>query len=244
MTATVLIVAALWVAVPDPRLQLRRLDTSHETPTVRGTRWVRGRQGAPALRVRVLLGALASVLVLVALPTITGVAAGLAALAVVVLGLGWLPARLAPNGTVQKELADTVELLAVCLSAGAPMRHAVEVVADVAEDATATILAKVSGQLTMGVAEPQAWLELADDDVWGGVARDVARSARSGTSLVEVLHVHADEARLVAQEQALQRARTAGVRSVVPLMACFLPAFVLVGVLPIIAGLLEGLLSP
>lgn len=95
----------------------------------------------------------------------------------------------------------------------------------------------------MGVPDQQAWLELADVDAWGPVARDVARSARSGTSLVEVLHVHADEARLVAQEQALKRARTAGVRSVVPLMVCFLPAFVLVGVVPIIAGLLEGLLS-
>ena len=82
-----------------------------------------------------------------------------------------------------------------------------------------------------------------EHEAWGPVARDVARSAKSGTSLVEVLQAHSDEARLVAEEVALQRARTAGVRSVVPLVACFLPAFVLVGVVPIIAGLLKGLLS-
>ena len=96
----------------------------------------------------------------------------------------------------------------------------------------------------MAAPSAQAWSELADDEVWGPVARDVARSARSGTSLVEVLYVHADEARLARREVTLQRARTAGVRSVVPLMACFLPAFILVGVVPIIAGLLERLLSP
>ena len=38
---------------------------------------------------------------------------------------------------------------------------------------------------------------------------------------------------------AVKEARKVGVRSVVPLMACFLPAFILVGVVPIVAGLLR-----
>lgn len=147
------------------------------------------------------------------------------------------------TGVVQTELADTVELLAVCLAAGSSMGHALDVVAQVSGEETAAVLERVSAPMGVGVVEQQAWLELQSDEAWRQVASDVARSARSGTSLVEVLQVHAEEARMIAEEQALQSARTAGVRSVVPLMACFLPAFVLVGVLPIIAGLLGGLLS-
>lgn len=241
--SAVLIAVATWLAVPDQRRELRRLDM--EPSSGRGwVAWlVHGREGTPPLRTRVLLGLLASGAFTLAVPGVVGLLAGGAALVAVVVGGSLLSTEKRALGKVQAELADTVELLAVCLSAGAPMQHALEVVSEVSGTATAPVLAKVSGQLRMGVPDQQAWLELADVDAWGPVARDVARSARSGTSLVEVLHVHADEARLVAQEQALKRARTAGVRSVVPLMVCFLPAFVLVGVVPIIAGLLEGLLS-
>ncbi|MGV8845083.1 type II secretion system F family protein [Tessaracoccus sp.] len=242
-TSIVLIAVAIWVAAPDPRDELRRLDRQPFSGRGWLARLARGRDGTPHLRTRVLMGLLAAGVPILALPGSTGLLAGIAVLGAVVLGGSLLGVGKPGAGAVQTELADTVELLAVCLSAGAPMQRALEVVTEVSGTATAPVLARVSGQLRVGVPEQQAWCELADDDEWGPVARDVARSARSGTSLVEVLHVHADEARLVAQEQALKRARTAGVRSVVPLMVCFLPAFVLVGVVPIIAGLLEGLLS-
>lgn len=52
--------------------------------------------------------------------------------------------------------------------------------------------------------------------------------------------MHAEDARQESRDQALKQARTVGVRSVIPLMACFLPAFVLIGVVPIIAGLIQG----
>lgn len=241
----VLLVSALWVALPDPRRRLRRLDPTGPTSARRQLETlVRGRAGAPPLRLRILLGLLAGLVAFSVLPADTGTWVGIVVIATIVLAGGQVAGRNRTTGALQAELADTVELLAVCLAAGSSMRHALDVVAEVSGAETAVVLERVSGQLWMGVAEQQAWLELKSDPSWGAVASDVARSARSGTSLVEVLHVHAAEARLIAQEQALQRARTAGVRSVVPLMACFLPAFVLVGVLPIIAGLLSGLLSP
>ena len=243
MAGVVLLMSAWWVAVPDPRRRLRRLRTS--TPRLAGriVGVMQGRAGAPSLASRSLLGLLAAVLAWTLLPTGTGWAAGVVAATVIVVGGGQLPARNKSAAVVEAELGDTVELLAVCLAAGSSIRHALDVVAGVSGADTRNVLERVLGQLRMGIPEQQAWLEVGTDEVWGPVARDVARSARSGTSLVEVLHVHAEEARLMAEERALQRARTAGVRSVVPLMVCFLPAFVLVGVLPIIAGLLSGLLS-
>jgi len=240
----VLLAVAWWVLAPDPHHRLRRLAPVPVPADGRLARLVRGRRGAPPLAARLLTGLAAGLILFMLLPSSTGIPALAVAPLVAVVGGGQLSLTRHAGAVVQEELADTVELLAVCLSAGSPMRHALEVVAGVQGIATFTVLSKVVGLLAMGVPEQQAWLELVEDEVWGPVARDVARSARSGTSLVEVLHVHADEARLVAQEKALQRARTAGVRSVIPLMVCFLPAFVLVGVLPIIAGLLDGLLTP
>jgi pilus assembly protein TadC len=61
--------------------------------------------------------------------------------------------------------------------------------------------------------------------------------------LADGLRAHADDARTEARDAAVKAARTVGVRSVVPLMTCFLPAFVLVGVVPIIASLLGDLLG-
>lgn len=245
VVAVLAVALAVWVAMPEPRQQLRRLESRPPGMAAWVHASVSGKQGAPALRMRVLLAIVAVGLVLLLLPP--GPASATVAVtvvAVVLVGGGRVSWTRESPDTTSGEFANTVELLAVCLEAGSPMRHALEVVADVGGTGTAPVMERVSGQLAMGVAEPQAWLELAEDDTWGPVARDIARSARSGTSLVEVLRVHADEARLQAQEHALQRARATGVRSVVPLMACFLPAFVLVGVLPIIAGLLGGLLSP
>ncbi len=243
MLGIALLSMACWILAPDPHHRLRRLGPARPLAGGQLARLVRGRKGAPPLTARILTGLAAGLVLFTLLPSLMGALALVVAPLVAVVGGGQLSLTRRFDAVVQEELADTIELLAVCLSAGAPMRHALAVVADVQGVATSAVLSKVSGLLSMGVPEQQAWQELVEDDVWGPVARDVARSARSGTSLVEVLHVHAEEARLATRERALQRARTAGVRSVIPLMACFLPAFVLVGVLPIIAGLLEGLLS-
>ena len=244
LIAAVLAGAAVWVAMPDPGTQLRRLGDGSPIPAAVPARILRGRQGAPGVRIRLLLGLLAIGAVLAWDASLAGaIWAAVLGLAVFV-GVGWVAPRDKVPEALRVDLADTVELLAVCLEAGRSMGEALNVVAAECGAATGAVLSRVTGQLALGVPEPQAWNELADHAVWGGVARDVARSARSGTAVVQMLHLHAEEARVAVHERALERARTAGVRSVVPLMACFLPAFVLVGVLPIIAGLLQGLLSP
>lgn len=244
LMGVVLLAAAVWVLRPDPHHRLHRLVGSSSTRETTLTRLARGRKGAVPLSARTLVGLSLGTVLFALLAAPLGAWALAIVPLVVVFGGGQLRFARKSISAAEVELAGTVELLAVCLAAGSPMRHALEVVGGVSGPVTTKILARVSGQLAMGLPEQQAWQDLLEDDVWGQVARDVARSATSGTSLVEVLQVHADEARLVAEEKAQERARTAGVRSVVPLMVCFLPAFVLVGVVPIIAGLLEGFLAP
>ena len=54
------------------------------------------------------------------------------------------------------------------------------------------------------------------------------------------MSVHTEAA---AHGTAQARARKAGVSSVVPLMVCFLPAFILIGVVPIVGGVASRVLQ-
>ncbi|MDQ1599214.1 MAG: hypothetical protein QOD68_688, partial [Actinomycetota bacterium] len=71
----------------------------------------------------------------------------------------------------------------------------------------------------------------------------LARATATGAPLAgSVREVAADE-RERARWDALERARRAGVHAVGPLAACFLPAFVLVGVVPVVVGVAQSLLD-
>lgn len=141
------------------------------------------------------------------------------------------------------QLPLCLDLLAACLEAGASMRAALSAVAPVSGAETRQLLAVVAGQLELGRSGPDAWRTLAGHPSWGAAARDVARSIDSGAALVSSLRAHAGEQRRATAWERRRRARAAGVRAILPLTLCFLPAFVLVGAVPIVAGLLKGLLG-
>ena len=67
--------------------------------------------------------------------------------------------------------------------------------------------------------------------------------ARGGTPVAADVALVAATAREAACAEATRRARRAGVLAVVPLGICFLPAFVLLGVVPAIIGLAAPLLA-
>lgn len=133
------------------------------------------------------------------------------------------------------------ELMAVCLEAGRPPRVAVRLVASVVAEPASTVLGEVVQRIDLGVDEPQAWAELKSVPGYGDIGRDLARSVRSGVGMADLLRQHAREARDRSAGAAIARARTAGVRSVVPLMVCFLPAFMLLGIVPLFGAFAAGL---
>jgi hypothetical protein len=53
----------------------------------------------------------------------------------------------------------------------------------------------------------------------------------------------ADNARAVARAHALQRARAVGVQATLPLGLCFLPAFMAVGLVPVIASVIGSMIT-
>lgn len=138
--------------------------------------------------------------------------------------------------TARTEVSHLCELLALGLRAGAPPRVALAHVVMVTDAEADDPLAKVLHQIDLGIDEAQAWSELGEAPGFRRVARDVSRSIRHGSVMADLLLRHASEARSDGQARALARARVAGVRSVIPLVTCFLPAFLLVGVVPVLAG--------
>lgn len=135
------------------------------------------------------------------------------------------------------DLPGVCLLLAVCLEAGLPLRNAVRNVADGLDGPVAGHLLRLSRAVDLGVPEPDAWAELAQrHDGYAGLAGELRHALDGGIALAPVLRHHAAEAERDARAVAQARARRTAVTGLLPLMVCFLPAFVLVGIVPIVGG--------
>ena len=157
----------------------------------------------------------------------------------------WLSSRLTrpASDSAPAGLPEALELLAAALASGVPLVRALEILSDVSDQEVSMALDLVRRSLQLGSGEPEAWLLVREVPGWEAVAPDLAMAAESGASVLELLSVHAAELRRDVASAAHRRARAVGVRAVLPLIVCFLPAFVLVGVVPIIVGLVSGFLG-
>jgi pilus assembly protein TadC len=196
-------------------------------------------RSAPAPQAACAVAALAA---LVLLPRVAAVA--------VALGLVLAGPRLLAGldtGTVRREreqlsrdLPLLLDLLAACLAGGAALPAAACAVGAAVPGPAGDRLGRVAAALAVGTPADLAWRALADDDVddpLGGVARALARSAETGAPVAAALAGLAAEARRESRAAGTRAARRAGVLAVAPLGLCFLPAFVLLGVLPVVVGL-------
>lgn len=232
--------AAVWLVMPAGG-QTRRLEARsprHWPP------WVQGRPGAPGLKLRAAAGLAGSAVPIV----LIGGGAGWALALPVALATFVAGGRLELSGPrlqrelVEEQLPDTLELMSGALGAGAPLRGATAQVSQVAPEPTRSILSRITASTQAGMSDADAWRAVGSADLdgstapWRAVGADVALSAESGVGLADLFARHAEDARRRRRIVLQRRARTVAVRSVVPLMCCFLPAFLLVGVLPIILG--------
>lgn len=130
------------------------------------------------------------------------------------------------------------DLFAASLAAGAPLERALPVVARAVGGAAGSALIGVHRRIELGEPPAMAWLTLTSRPGLDGIARTVARSARTGAPLSSLLSTTADDLRSAASAAALAEVRAASVRAVLPLGLCLLPAFALLGIVPIVGGLL------
>ncbi len=134
------------------------------------------------------------------------------------------------------EVPQALELIAACLAAGLPLRTACRAVAAAFSGPVAVELGRVVAFGDLGGSDVDAWQVLAHHPQLGPAAQELIRSVESGLRLVEGLHHHAATGRAHRWDALQVRARGVGVRSVLPLMLCFIPAFMLLGVVPTVAS--------
>jgi Flp pilus assembly protein TadB len=154
------------------------------------------------------------------------------------IALGWVEPRRTRRRRRQllMDIPHALELLASCLGAGLPLTSATAAVVGVYTGPVREDLSTVLRLIDLGVSEADAWRTLRGHPELGTAAVDLARSAQWGTMLVDTLNHHAAAARQRRQAALQVAARSVGVRSVLPLMTCFLPAFLLIGVVPAVVS--------
>ena len=136
------------------------------------------------------------------------------------------------------ELPVAVDLLASCLLVGATPAHALREVALAVGGSIADDLGTVSRAMDAGAGSDEAWA-LVDAADLQSVASLMRRSSTTGASVSPMLSMLAEQQRQQARLVALDAARTLGVRATGPLGLCFLPAFVLVAVVPLVVSLVS-----
>ncbi len=134
-----------------------------------------------------------------------------------------------------------VELVADALRAGATVPQAVDAACAAWPGAAADRLDAARSRLALGSDPVSVWEGVAADPALAPLGRALARAASSGAPVAEVVGRLADDLADRARGDAEDRAHTVGVRAAVPLGLCLLPAFVVLGIVPLAAGLLASL---
>ena len=240
--------AAVAIAAAFPARSSGRLRTVAEMRSSRADQ--------PALRrkwrvaSRLLLGrwgaaALAGLCLAMFVGGVLGVVSGAAAAAAAGRALGRLEtgAARARRERLAAELPAALDLLAACLAAGRPPPEALAAVASALDGPVADELALVSTRLSLGADPASVWSAVAAHPVMGPLGRTMARSVESGAPVADGLARLVEDQRRARRWDAERRARSVGVRAAAPLALCFLPAFIVVGIVPTIASALGQLVG-
>ncbi|MFW5415539.1 type II secretion system F family protein [Nocardiopsis sp. CNT-189] len=144
---------------------------------------------------------------------------------------------------ITAELPLALDLLAAGVRAGGAPVEVLSVLSAALDGPLGRVLGEIAERQRLGADPAEAWAA-GGAPAPAAVGRALARAAETGSPLADLLERQAAEARSEAHGRALERARRTAVLVVAPLGLCFLPAFVLIGVVPLVAGLLGGLAPP
>ena len=137
-----------------------------------------------------------------------------------------------------------IDLLSACLLAGLNPHLGIQRVAERCPEALRAELGRVAADLDLG-RSPAAALRAASErtglDELRAAAAALDAAERWGMPPSEALAARAEALRIRARLAAEADAGRAGVRLAFPLVLCFLPAFVLLTVIPTMAGALHAL---
>jgi pilus assembly protein TadC len=142
---------------------------------------------------------------------------------------------------LRRNLPGVCDLLAVCLAAGVPVSAALLAVGTAAPGELGGALTRVAGLMRLGADAGRAWQGA--PAVLEPLARVLRRSEASGARAAPALHSLAADVRASARAETDAAVRRAGVTVLAPLGLCFLPAFVCLGVVPLVIGIAGDVLG-
>ena len=157
-------------------------------------------------------------------------------------GLAQAVGRSAVRAVPGLEVAATIDLIVLCLAGGGGVVDAVDGVATVSAETVRQRLATVVAAVRWGVPWGQAWA-LAGAE-WRRVGTAFALADQIGVAPTGPLARASADLRTAARHEGGLAAARLGVRLVLPLGLTFLPAFVLLTVVPLVGSLAEQLLGP
>lgn len=141
-----------------------------------------------------------------------------------------------------RQLPLAADLLAACVSAGAGPREAAEAVGESLGGPVGDRLVSTAAALRLGGEPVGTWGRFGEIPGASDLARCLERAGSTGAPAADPVARVADRLRAERARQAAARAGRAQALITAPVGLCFLPAFLAVGVAPVVIGLATGLL--
>jgi pilus assembly protein TadC len=144
-------------------------------------------------------------------------------------------------------VASSLDVFAACLSSGMAVATAAAATAPSAPPTLGRLLGRAADLLALGADPAVAWANsgsTAADTPWAETLLRLARrSAASGAALAQSVTELAAQERAAAADDAAAAAERAGVLIAGPLGVCYLPAFICLGIVPVVVGLAGDVLG-
>jgi Flp pilus assembly protein TadB len=228
---------------PDLRQGLHPARGSAPSPTAGAGSTTPERKKSPLLRLRPVLALVGACGGWAMVGGPFGVAAGfVCAVAVwVVLGRTEDPAVVRRREELVEDLPTGVDLLGSCLDAGAAPESALVSVSRALGGPVGEEFLAIHHRLEVGVDPAAVWRSVASHPQLAPLGRAVSRAHETGAPVGSAVHRLADELRDRARAEVETRARSIEVKAAAPLGLCLLPAFVVLGVVPMVVGVFSSM---
>ncbi|MEK0371763.1 type II secretion system F family protein, partial [Corynebacterium mastitidis] len=134
------------------------------------------------------------------------------------------------------EAAGDIDLYAACVAGGLNPAQAAAVVSRCGRAGAREAWRSVACLLAMGVPPERAWRDAASVPGMADLARLACHSHHSGARFAHAAAEIAERLREQGEDRATATAERTGVLIAAPLTLCFLPAFFLLGLAPVVIG--------
>lgn len=154
----------------------------------------------------------------------------------------------APRGILTPDMAAEaisvpllLELLGTALDSGLAVQSALRAVAEVAGQRLRKSLLQVVAGLEIGASWQDSWAGNLDHEDLVQIHDALSFGALTGASAAPLLYAQAQHFRTDAARKGQKRAAALGVKLVLPLGLCSLPAFIALGVVPVVMAMIPAL---